>query len=293
MFGSAIFHNIPYFRWVASLFLMIILGNNLAVGQIGAEAQGGQASLWTAIGIDQRIAGKWLSVTDLGFGRHSDPDNFLLLKRQGLNVFTQDFVYKANSHWHFTVSSGYWRRNAYDDVSPFDSRATPYQFRNEIRPFQKIYYLHAIGIIRLQHVLRTDYRFYYNQDFSDVWTTPFEFRARYLQAWKFPLDKKRRNWFIASDEVLSAIDQYSGTMTKIQNAKWSPYQITENRFSVYYRRSFIEKRIDIDFGIMHQYWREKPGLNTFNISYNLMFDIIIKDPFGKRKTESGEVEEGD
>ncbi|MGZ3863146.1 MAG: DUF2490 domain-containing protein [Bacteroidia bacterium] len=263
------------------------------ISQIGAEAQGGQVSLWTALGIDQQISKKWLSVTDLGFGRHSDPDNFSVLKRQGLNVATQDFIYKANSHWHFTLSFGYWRRNAYDDIRPFDMRAEPFQFRNELRPFQKIYYLHNIGKIKINHVFRTDYRFYYNQDFSDVWGTPFEFRARYLQAWKIPLDPEKKNWFIASDEILSAVDQYNGTVARIKNAAWSPYQITENRFSVYYRRSFIEKRIDLDFGIMHQYWRERPGINTFNISYNLMFDIIIHDPFARRKTSGGAMEEED
>jgi hypothetical protein len=42
---------------------------------------------------------------------------------------------------------------------------------------------------------------------------------------------------------------------------------------------------------MHQYWRDKPGVNTFNISYNLMFDIIIRDPFGKNKKQETEEEE--
>jgi hypothetical protein len=271
---------------VLRLLVMVLLMVNKSNAQIGAEAQGGQATVWTALGIDQEISKKWLSVTDLGFGRHSDPNNFTLLKRQGLNVITQDFIYKANSHWHFAFSFGYWRRNAYDDFEPYDMRAQPYQFRNELRPFQKIYYLHKIGKVKLQHTFRTDYRFYYNQNFSDVWSTPFEFRARYLQAWKFPLDKNQKNWFIVSDEVLSAIDQYAGAVAKIKNTNWSPYQITENRFSVYYRRSFIEKKIDLDFGLMHQYWREKPGTNIFNISYNLMFDIIIRDPFSKKKTEA-------
>ena len=265
------------------IFFLLILNFREVFSQIGAEAQGGQMSLWMAIGIDQELSKKWLSVTDIGFGRHSDPTNLSFIKRQGLNVATQDFIYKLNSHWSFAFSFGYWRRNAYADNSPFDSRAFPYEFRNEMRPFQRIYYYHSINNIKISHAFRTDYRFYYNQDFSGIWTTPFEFRARYMQTWKIPLDKNQKNWFITNDEILSAIDQYSGSTASVKGTNWSPYQITENRFSVYYRRSFPEHKIDIDLGIMHQYWRDKPGINNFNISYNLMFDIIIRDPFGKKE----------
>ena len=43
--------------------------------------------------------------------------------------------------------------------------------------------------------------------------------------------------------------------------------------------------MDIDIGVMYQYWRDKPGENTFNTSYNLMFDVIIKEPFDWKKTK--------
>jgi hypothetical protein len=267
------------------LFALVLAAIN-SYAQIGAEAQGGQFTMWTALGIDQEISKKWLSVTDLGFGRHSDPNNLQVLKRQGLNVVTQDFVYKPNPHWGFAFSFGYWRRNAYEDNTPYDERPVPYSFRNELRPFQRINYYHTIKNINVSHSIRADYRFYYDQNFSDVWTTPFEFRARYMQTWKFPLSKDHKNWFITNDEVLSAIDRYSGVTALVKNANWSPYQITENRLSVYYRRSFVEKRIDIDIGLMHQYWRDKPGVNNFSVSYNLMFDIIIRDPFSRTKPEN-------
>lgn len=253
--------------------------------QIGAEAQGGKLTMWTAIGVDQELSEKWTSVTDFGYGRHSDPDNYDLTKRLGLNVFTQDFVFKPHEHWGYVFSFGYWRRNFYADDEPFDARITPYSFRNEIRPYQKVFYTHYIHSIKVTHLLRTDNRFYYNQNFNDQWPTPFEFRLRYMETWRFPLTANKKNWFIAIDEVLSAIDNYSKTTRALSGKKWSPYQFTENRLSAYYRRTLGDKKIDLDFGVMHQYWRDKPGVNTFNVSYNLMFDIIIYDPFGKKKTE--------
>ncbi|HTA62136.1 MAG TPA: DUF2490 domain-containing protein [Bacteroidia bacterium] len=272
-----------YKNKITCFCLLFLLVTSKTFSQIGAEAQGGRASLWAAFGIDQKISERWLSVTDIGYGRHSDPNNNTFLKRQGLNVLTQDFIYKANKHWSFSVSMGYWRRNFYDDNIPYNVRNYPQQFRNEIRPYQKTYYHHAIKNIKVTHVLRTDYRFYYDQTFNHRWATPFEFRARYLQSWKIPLTKNKKNFIIPIDEVLTAIDKYSATVAQQKNSRWSPYQFTENRLSLYYRRSLFNQKIDIDLGIMCQYWRDKPGISTFNTSYNIMFDIIIKEPFTWKK----------
>lgn len=272
-------HKITYF-----CFFALLIGN-AAFAQIGAEAQGGKVSLWTALGIDLKISERWLSVTDMGYGRHSDPNNNTFLKRQGLNVVTQDFIYKANKHLHFSISMGYWRRNFYDDNVPYDSRNYPQQFRNEIRPYQKTYYHHTIKKIKVTHVLRTDYRFYFDQTFNHQWNTPFEFRTRYLQSWKIALTKNQKNFIIPINEVLTAIDKYSATVATQKNSKWSPYQFTENRLSLYYRRSLFDQKIEVDLGLMYQYWRDKPGVSTFNTSYNIMFDIIIKEPFERKKAE--------
>jgi hypothetical protein len=262
--------------------LLIYCGLIIALhlpAQIGAESQGGKITSWTALGIDNKISKNWISVTDFGYGRHSDPNNNQLYKRQGLVVFTQDFIYNAGKHWSFSISGGYWRRNAYSDLAPYDERAFPYQFRNELRPYQKTYYRFKINNIKVTQVFRTDYRFYINQDFSGRWPTPFEFRARYRLNFKIPFTKNQQNLFIADDEVLSAIDKYSSAVQAIEGHSLSPYQITENRLSFYYRRNFKHEKIIVDIGIMHQYWREAPGINHFNTSYNLMFDVILKDPF--------------
>jgi len=276
--------NHPFYKnKIASFCLLFLLVNSKIFSQIGAEAQGGKVSLWTALGIDQKISKRWLSVTDIGYGRHSDPNNTAIVKRQGLNVVTQDFIYKANTHWYFSISMGYWKRNFYTDNMPYDAGNYPQQFRNDIRPYQKTYYYHSIKDVVITHVFRTDYRFYYDQAFNERWTTPFEFRARYLQSWKIPITKNKKNFIIPIDEVLTAIDKYSATVAKQKNSKWSPYQFTENRLSLYYRRSLLNNKIDIDLGVMYQYWRDKSGVSAFNTSYNVMFDIIIKEPFDWKK----------
>lgn len=250
-----------------------------ADAQIGAEAQGGRLTLWTALGIDYKLSSRWASITDLGYGCHSDPDNIQLFKRQGLNVLTQDFTYNINSHWRVAISAGYWRRLAYLDDAPYNARDYPYQFRNELRPYQRLYYRLNIGQVKLTNTFRIDERFYFTQNFQDSWTTPFEFRARYMLDARRSFTKNKKNWLIVNDEVLTAID-------KRDNDTWSAYQLTENRLSLYYRHTFTQQRIDIDLGLMHQYWRERPGAANFNTSYNIMFDIILHDPFRKKEEEA-------
>lgn len=265
-------------RFVLFPALFILLSSPTR-GQIGAEAQGGKLTSWMAIGLDQELSERWTSVTDFGWGTHSDPDNLAFLKRQGLIVFTQDFIYDIAPHWRVAASFGYWRRNFYEDQPPYDANQfLPY--RNELRPFQRLYYDHRIGIVLVTHTLRTDYRFYWGPGFDSRWPTPFEFRARYMINAKIPMTSDNLNWIILNNEVLTAVDKYSEAEALIKGKGWSPYVFTENRFSVYYRRRIQKLRADFDVGLMDQYWREVRQ-TEFTTSYNIMLDLIVYDPFSR------------
>lgn len=262
-----------------SFLAACILWPVIARAQIGAEAQGGKLTSWMAVGLDQELSERWTSVTDIGWGTHSDPDNLAFLKRQGLIVFTQDFIYDFAPHWRVAASFGYWRRNFYDDQPPYDANPVlPY--RNELRPFQRLYYDHAIGTVLVTHTLRTDYRFYWTPGFDARWPTPFEFRARYMVNFKVPVTDNHLNWIIVNDEILTAADKYSDAEALVRGKNWSPYVFTENRFSLYYRRRLQGVRADFDVGLMDQYWREVRQ-TYFTTSYNIMLDLIVYDPFSR------------
>ena len=95
--------------WVALAGTVLPLA---AQAQIGAEAQGGKLTTWVALGLDKELSVRWSSVTDLGVGRHSDPTGSLNpVKRTGLFVLTQDFVYRLRPRWRVALSGGYWRRD--------------------------------------------------------------------------------------------------------------------------------------------------------------------------------------
>ena len=254
----------------------LLLAPGLAQAQIGAEAQGGKITSWVAVGFDHELGKRWTSATDLGIGRHSDPSGDLNpVKRTGLFVLTQDFIYRLSPHWRLALSGGYWRRDNYQDSPPYDFNQPNY-YRNELRPFMRLYYDTSFGKLLFTNTVRTDYRFYFTPELSR-WATPFEFRLRDMVNVKLPLDSERRNWIVVSDEVLTATDNYSRATADLMGHQWSPYKLTENRASLYYRRSFAftAHKLDWDIGIMHQYWREAQK-TQFNTSYNLMMDFIVR-----------------
>ncbi len=257
-----------------------------AVGQIGAEAQGGRLTTWFAVGLDQEISKRITSVTDFGFGRHSDPTNLTLFEKQGLIVFTQDFIYRLNEHWRIATSFGYWRRNYYSDSPPYEP-TQGLEYRNEVRPFQRIYYDQKIGNMRLTHTVRLDYRFYWVPEFKDRWATPFEFRARYMANLKIPITSDRVNQVIINDEILTAVDKLNSADATLAQQKWTAFKLTENRFSLYYRRQLSHLHADLDLGFMHQYWREVKA-SEFTTSFNVMVDLIVYNPFGRKKEAPGE-----
>jgi hypothetical protein len=266
-----------------TLLWFLFFVSTYCYSQIGAEAQGGKMTTWIALGLDQELSTRVTSVTDFGFGRHGDPNNFALLSKQGLIVFTQDFIYRFNSHWRLAASFGYWRRNFYSEDPPYE--ATPgLEYRNELRPFQRVYYDQKIGRLSLTHTARFDYRFYWTPAFAERWPTPFEFRARYMLNLKIPISPDQLNQIILVDEILAATDKRSAAETAVTGEKWSPFKLTENRFSVYYRRKLKHLNADLDLGLMHQYWREVRQTD-FTTSLNVMVDLIIYNPFGKKRTE--------
>lgn len=66
---------------------------------------------------------------------------------------------------------------------------------------------------------------------------------------RYAITKEFKNWFITNNEILTAIDQYSATTASLKGTKWSPYQITKNGFSLYYKRSFVDKQLILELCI--------------------------------------------
>ena len=101
---------------------------------------------------------------------------------------------------------------------------------------------------------------------------------------KFPLTADKINQIIVVDELLSANDKYNANDAEKFGREWSGFKLTENRFSLYYRRRVKGLNADFDIGLMHQYWREVKQ-SEFTNSVNVMLDLIIYNPFSRKKNE--------
>jgi hypothetical protein len=136
----------------------------------------------------------------------------------------------------------------------------------------------------LTHTARFDYRFYWTPGFDARWPTPFEFRARYMLNLKIPITPDKLNQIILVNEILAAVDKRNDSEAALTGAKWSPFKLTENRFSVYYRRRIAHLNADLDIGLMHQYWREVRQTD-FTTSLNVMVDLIVYNPFSRKRDD--------
>lgn len=250
--------------------------------QITSAAQGGNAASWSALGLVQQMRGNWRATTNIGTGMHSDPDkkDLKIAQKMGVFVAKQSFSYQLSHHLAISSGLGYWRKYKYASSQPYDKRPSPLSYRNEFRSFSKVNYSFKLGNIKIGQYIRPEFRFFYNQNLSGRWPTPFEFRIRYRLSGKIPLNKKRTNYLVILDEVFSATDKYG--KTNAGSTTWSPYKFTENRLSLFYKHSFIKNKLDLDVGIMNQYWRKKMTSNGFNVTNTLMVDLIIYDIFSKK-----------
>jgi hypothetical protein len=189
-----------------------------------------------------------------------------------LAVVTQDFSYRFNRHWRATISAGYWHRDYYANTPPYDHQGN--EFRNEFRPFQRVYYDWDWGKVQLSNQVRADYRFFFTPGFSR-WPTTFEFRPRDMVKATIPIGHSGKNFIIPMYEILAGIDKYGPERQALYHQVWSDMTWFDNRPAIFLRHHLEDKKADVDVGVMYQRVRSTydPRWDT---SINLMFDIIFR-----------------
>ncbi|GAB4028000.1 DUF2490 domain-containing protein [Spirosoma gilvum] len=243
-------------------------------GQIGSETQGGQLASWVALGINQELGTRWVSVTNLGLGRHSGADDTQPVAYQGLKVISQEFVFKLTNRWKLALSGGYTNRSYYSTKLP--------AFRNEIRPAFRLYYTHYAGKLELIHQARQDFRWFYTPQYKQSWEVPFELRFRYMLQARMPLGRQKQNFLILSNEVLAAIDKQNLSNQEDGIPAFKPFLLTENRLAGYFRHQTRGAlKLDIDVGFLYQNYRSEAS-SPFNTTMTMMIDLILRNPFQQR-----------
>ncbi len=245
------------------------------VAQISPPGLGrAKAASWFALGIRQEldtIEGKgWQSMSYIGLGRISNPDNYALFQKQAILVVNQEFYHQFHHNWQYSFALSYRRQDEYLDDYPY-THDSPRQ-KQEFRTYVRASYTYKKGPIKLVPTLRQEFRKYYAPDFSRV-SEDFQFRTRARLQLKVNLDAQKIHRLIFSSEQLCSISK------KNYPNRWTDFNYRESRFSVYYSVSPKSIPVIFNVGYMNNLIGNK---NPYSVHY-LAADIIIENPFKLKK----------
>jgi Protein of unknown function (DUF2490) len=169
-------------------------------------------------------------------------------------------------------------QDIYAETKPFELEHPG--IRNELRYYLRLFYRHTYKRLAFSYNFRPEYRNFYTSDWN-AWKTPLELRFRLKGQVNIPLNVSKSNQLIIANELLTVTDHY-GTAS---GNGWSSYRFTENRFTNYFRHTFTKPALNVDLGIMHQFWKEKTSSRLHYTAY-LSIDLLFQNPFGKSKKQS-------
>jgi hypothetical protein len=241
-------------------------------GQISSPGIGKtNIASWYAFGLRQDLdsSGHKESMTYVGFGRSSSPDNFQLFSKPTIFVINEEFHHRIHKNWLYSVGLSYRRQNQYEKEDPYLAR-TP-AIKQEFRLYGRFAYLLEYRRIKFTTTLREDVRTFFTPNF-DALNDNLQLRTRIRTQLKINLNKRKTHRLSFSAEAFFATQH---TIDAQQN--WSPFSYTETRFNLYY--SYSPKKIPFvfDFGYMNYL----SGKNKPSSTHYFGVDIVWNNPFGK------------
>ena len=196
---------------------------------------------WFAIGVKQNLNEQKTisSITFLGFGETSNPDDYNPVDRAAIYVINQEFTNRFATHWEYAGALSYRWQNSYKTKAPFEIDASNNQ--QEIRTYAKLSYLNNLGSIDYSVTLRPEFRLFYNPDFNSP-EKKAQFRTRLKGKMAFNLNVVKTRKIIASAEMLLAVSE---------TENWDTYQFNESRFCLYYSVKIPKQKMTLNLGYMN------------------------------------------
>ncbi len=224
---------------------------------------------WLAIGVRQdldTIPDKgWQSMTYLGVGRISNPDNYDPVQKPALFVINQEFYHQLPKNWQYSLAVSYRRQHEYEDEFPF-IHENP-EISHEFRMYGRLFYNLKSSWIKLTPAFRQEFRKYFSSTTNS--TENFQLRSRFKLQLAVNLDKKKQHRLTLSSEQLFAISKDKNP------ALWTDFSYKESRFAVYY--SFAPENLPLIFNGGYMY-NIVGKTYPYDVHY-LAFDIIIENPY--------------
>lgn len=227
---------------------------------------------WLAIGFRQDIDTVpdkgWQSVTYLGMGRISQPDDYDPYRKPSIFVINQEFYHQLPKNWQHSIALSYRRQHEYQDEFPF-AHEHP-EIRHELRAYSRLFYTLKSSRIKFTPAFRQEFRKYFSSA-TDKPAENFQLRSRFKLQLSVYLDKQKRHRLTAGSEQLFSV-------SKEENPdRWTAFEYKESRFSLYY--SFAPEKLPLIFstGYMYNIVGTK---SSYDVHY-FAFDIVIENPFKK------------
>ncbi len=225
---------------------------------------------WFALGIRQKLntigAKDWQSMSYIGLGRKSNPDNYDPFFKSAILVVNQEFYHQFHNDWQYSFALSYRRQDEYLDNPPYE-RENP-KIKQEFRVYGRLSYVLNTSCLKLVPTFRQEFRKFYTPGFQNV-TENFQFRSRFRLQLSVNLNAKKSHRIIASSEQLFSISEETTSNT------WTAFNYRESRFLLYY--SFSPKTLPfiLSAGYMNNLVGQK---NPYDVHY-LAFDIVVENPF--------------
>lgn len=256
------------------LFVNILLGVvfvSKCFSQISPPGEGkAHDADWFAFGIRQEldtIEGKgWQSMSYIGLGRKSNPDNYNPFFKPAILVINQEFYNSFHNDWQYSLGLSYRKQDEYVDKPPFEHKNP--KLKQEFRLYGRFSYIFNTSHIKLVPTFRQEFRKFYTPNFQNT-KDNFQFRSRFRLQLTANLDNKKRHRLIASSEQLFSINKENTSNV------YTKFTYRESRFALYY--SYSPETLPFIFSI--GYMNNLVGLKKHYDVHYLAFDIIIENPF--------------
>ena len=256
------------------LLLFVCLAGGRAAAQISPPGLGrGHTADWIALGVSKDLDSlkRWNSVSYVGMGRKSNPDNFNPLYKSAILVLNQEFYYRFHKHWQSSLALSYRHQNAYLDNAPFNSEDPG--FEQEFRIYGRFSYIYETPRFKIVPTFRQEFRKFYTPAFIPE-DERFQLRTRLRLQVAFNLDNHKTHRLIFSSEELFSSSRFANA------PGWTSWADRESRFVAYYSLSPITLPITFDFG----YMANRLGNITPTYVHYLAVDAIWKLPYRHRGT---------
>lgn len=254
----------------------ICLFGTKGLSQISSPGMGdAKTASWFALGLKQDFGRekKWESVSYIGLGRKSNPDEYNLVHKPSIFVINQEFFHQFHNRWQYSLGFSYRKQHEYTSTYPYVHKNP--EFRQELRSYGRIRYSLGNDPVKATFQFREEFRKFYGPRFRSF-SEDLQFRSRLRMQLTWSINSTKTHRLIASAEALFSISK------KHAPEQWTTFAYRESRFSLYY--SLHPSSVPITFNI--GYMNNLLGNHSPHSVHYLAFDIIFTNVFSSQKVKS-------